>query len=196
MNAFQNFKDQILANAKTAGACNVEYKKALQSENYLELCKVLKDNFSFAIQIKVLTPEIFTQFTAELANEKIYHNINVVEGYLLAFGSATVEAFGSATVKAFDSATVEAFGSATVEAFDSATVKASGSATVRAFGSATVEASGSATVRAFDSATVEAFGSAYILNRSISECKLSGNAICRVENEIQYVSNELTFVKK
>ena len=156
MNAFQNFKDQILANAKTAGACNVEYKKALQSENYLELCKVLKDNFSFAIQIKVLTPEIFTQFTAELANEKIYHNINVVEGYLLA----------------------------------------SDSATVRAFGSATVEASGSATVRAFDSATVEAFGSAYILNRSISECKLSGNAICRVENEIQYVSNELTFVKK
>ena len=180
MNAFQNFKDQILANAKTAGACNVEYKKALQSENYLELCKVLKDNFSFAIQIKVLTPEIFTQFTDELANEKIYHNINVVEGYLLASDSATVRAFGSATV--------EASGSATVEAFDSATVRAFDSATVRAFDSATVEA--------FDSATVEASGSAYILNRSISECKLSGNAICRVENEIQYVSNELTFVKK
>ncbi len=43
-----------------------------------------------------------------------------------------VYAFGSATVEAYNSATVTAFGSATVEAYDSATVTASGSATVKA----------------------------------------------------------------
>ena len=43
-----------------------------------------------------------------------------------------VPASGSATVEAYDSATVRASGSATVEAYDSATVEASGSATVEA----------------------------------------------------------------
>ncbi len=54
----------------------------------------------------------------------------------------------SATVEAWGSATVRASGSATVRAWGSATVGASGPATVEAWGSATVRASGSSTVRA------------------------------------------------
>ena len=96
-------------------------------------------------------------------------------GQLYASGSATVRAFGSATVEAFDSATVRAFGSATVRASDSATVRAFGSATVRASDSATVRASDSATVRAFDSATVRASGSANLIMYG-GTCTLSHSA--------------------
>ena len=90
--------------------------------------------------------------------------------------SATVRAWGSATVEAYDSATVEASGSATVRASGSATVEASGSATVRASGSATVEASGSATVRASGSATVEASGSATVRASGSATVRAWGSA--------------------
>ena len=49
-----------------------------------------------------------------------------------------------------------ASGSASVRAYGSASVEASGSASVRAYGSASVMASGSASVRAYDSASVMA----------------------------------------
>ncbi len=104
-----------------------------------------------------------------------------------AYGSATVRASGSATVRAYGSATVRASGSATVRAYDSATVRAYGSATVRAYdsatveayGSATVEASGSATVEAYDSATVEASGSATVRASGSATVRASGSATVR-----------------
>ncbi|MHA7703442.1 DUF7666 domain-containing protein [Mycobacterium sp. ML1] len=81
---------------------------------------------------------------------------------MTATDSATVRAYGSATVTAYDSATVRAYGSATVTATDSATVRAYGSATVTATDSATVTAYDSATVTATDSATVTAYDSATV----------------------------------
>ena len=96
-----------------------------------------------------------------------------------ASGSATVEAWGSATVWASGSATVRAWDSATVRAWDSATVEAWGSATVRASDSATVEAWDSATVEAWDSATVEASGSATVEAWDSATVRASGSATVR-----------------
>ncbi len=93
-----------------------------------------------------------------------------------AYGSATVEASGSATVQAYGSATVEASGSATVQAYGSATVQASGSATVEAYGSATVQAYGSATVQAYGSATVQAYDSATVRAYGSATVQASGSA--------------------
>ena len=87
----------------------------------------------------------------------------VKAGEVYACDSATVKAYGSATVIACDSATVIAYGSATVKACRSATVKACDSAMVKAWGSATVKACGSAMVKACDSATVIAWGSATVI---------------------------------
>ena len=56
----------------------------------------------------------------------------VGSGKCLAYNSATVKAYDSATVEAFNSATVKAYGSATVEACNSVTVEAYDSATVKA----------------------------------------------------------------
>jgi hypothetical protein len=73
-----------------------------------------------------------------------------------AYDSSTVRAYGSSTVTAYDSSTVRAYGSSTVTAYDSSTVRAYGSSTVRAYGSSTVRAYGSSTVTAYDSSTVRA----------------------------------------
>jgi hypothetical protein len=96
-----------------------------------------------------------------------------------AYGSATVRASGSATVEAYGSATVRAYGSATVRASGSATVEAYGSATVRAYGSATVRAYGSATVRAYDTATVRAYGSATVRAYGSATVRAYGSATVR-----------------
>ena len=62
-------------------------------------------------------------------------------GSFVVTGSASVEAWDSASVRASGSASVEAWGSASVRAWGSASVRASGSASVRAWGSASVRAS-------------------------------------------------------
>ncbi|OKY84342.1 MAG: hypothetical protein BHV69_09990 [Bacteroidales bacterium 52_46] len=221
---FETIKSEILRRAKEAHACTEQFSRAYKSENMAQLCTVIKDNFWWACNNKVLTVDLLEQYKIEFAEHEIYVNVSVERGFMLcdsatvkAYGSATVEAYGSATVKAYDSATVEAWGSATVKAYDratveawgswgsatveawgSATVEAWGSATVEAWGSATVKAYGSATVKAYDSATVEAWDNAYCTSYSTIECKLSDNAIYRVRssNIVYYASDDIKFEKQ
>ena len=168
---FKEFKDKILNRAKVANTCVGEYKKAYNSETFSELMQVIKDNFNFAYTRKVIDAELIKEYESIFNENKIFCNVDVSEGFLLACDSATVKAWGSATVEAYDSATVEAYDSATVKAYDSATVKA------------------------YDSATVEAYGSAYIQSYSIIECKLGKNAIYRIRelNTIRYASDDIRF---
>ena len=186
---FEAIKAEILKRAKEAHACSEQYGRAYKSQTLQELCDVIKDNFNWAFENKVITAELLMQFREEFAANEIYVNVSVPSGHLLCV---------SATVKAFDSATVEACGNATVEACDSATVKAYGNATVKAFDSATVKAFDSATVKAYDSVTVEANGNAYCTSYSVIECKLSDNAIYRLRstNTIYFASDEIKFNKQ
>ena len=158
---FPEIKQEILRRAHEARACKEQYGRACKSETMTELCQVIKDNFWWACNHKVIDCELLEKFKEAFAEHDIFVNVSVERGYLLC-DSATVKAWGSATVEAWGSATVEAWGSATVKAYDSATVKACDSATVKACDSATVEAWGSATVKAWGSATVEAWGSATV----------------------------------
>ena len=209
---FEEFKKIILDCAKKAAACTEQYRRAYSSESFKELTTVIRDNFFWCVNNDVITGELIDEYKQEFADGGIWHNENVTEGYMIATGSATVDASGSATVdaygsatvrasdnvtvKAFGSATVKAYGSATVEASDNVTVDATGSATVRAFDNVTVEAFDNVTVKASDSATVEAFGSAYVNTISSIECKLSDFAIARVNNDkICYASDNLKFEK-
>ena len=194
---FLEFKEEILKRAKAANSCICEYKRAYSSQSFSELMQVIKDNFDFACFKKVIDSELIKLYENQFNENKIYCNIDISEGFLLACDSATVKAWDSATVKAWDSATVEAWDSATVKAWGSATVKAWGSATVEAWDSATVKAWDSATVKAWGSATVEASGSAYLTSYSTIECKLSENAIYRIRetNTIRYASDDIKFEK-
>jgi len=187
MENFQEIKNKIICSAKESNACKTEFNRALNSKDIQELLKVVKDNFNYCCNNKIITKDLLEEIGKEVCEENdLFLNVSTNKGYLFAdsatvraWGSATVRASDSATVEAWDSATVEAWGSATVEAWGSATVRASDSATVEAWDSATVEAWGSATVRAWGSATVEAWGSAYINSFNSLDHKISDKVILR-----------------
>ena len=202
---FKTIKSEILRRAKDAHACTEQFSRAYKSEDMAQLCTVIKDNFWWACNNKVLTVDLLEQYKIEFAEHEIYVNISVERGFMLC-DSATVKAWGNATVKACDNATVKAWGNATVKACDNATVEAWGNATVKACDNATVKAWDSATVKACDSATVEAWGNAtvkacdnaYCTSYSTIECKLSDNAIYRVRssNTVYYASDDIKFEKQ
>ena len=210
---FEDIKAEILNRAKAAKACTKQYSRAYKSETLQELCSVIKDNFNWCFNNKVITSNLLMQYREDFAQNDIFINISVRSGFLLcdnatveAWGNATVKAWGNATVKACDNATVEAWGNATVKAWDNATVKACDNATVKAWGNATVEACdnvtveawGNATVEACDNVTVKACDNAYCTSHYIIECKLSNNAIYRVKstNAVYYSSDNINFIKQ
>ena len=125
---FLEFKEEILKRAKAANSCVNEYKRAYSSESFSELMQVIKGNFDFACFKKVIDSELIKLYENQFNENKIYCNVTISEGFLLACDNATVEAWGNATVEACDNATVKACGNATVKACGNATVKAWGNA--------------------------------------------------------------------
>ena len=166
MKTFEELKEELLTRAKNAGACQSGYAMGLRSNTKADLLKAITENWFWVLRdAKIVDAEYLEDnFTEEeLSQAGIYtKNTHKVITASFACGSATVEAYNSATVNACDSATVKAYGSATVKACDSATVEAYDSATVKAYDSATVNACGSATVKACGSATVKAYDDSYI----------------------------------
>jgi len=117
---YEEFKNEIVNRCKAEGACQTEFKRILNSESFTDIFTVLKANFSWACDHKIIEAEILTAVLPEANASDIWVNVNTSTGYLFASDSATVEAWGSATVRASGSATVEASGSATVRASGSA----------------------------------------------------------------------------
>ncbi len=214
---FDEIKQEILRRAKEAQACKGEYGRAYSAGDsagdMAELMRVVKDNFAWCCNNKVLTADLFERYNEELAAHDIFCNVNVESGYLLACGSSKVTACGSSKVTAWDSSEVTACGSSEVTAWDSSEVTACGSSKVTACGSSKVTAWDSSEVTAYDSSKVTAwdsskvtawdssevtaYGGSYVVSRGVMECKLSGKAINRVVStgEIRYASNELRPVK-
>lgn len=120
---FEAIKAEILNRAKAAKACTEQYSRAYKSETLQELCSVIKDNFRWCFNNKVITSNLLMQYREDFAQNDIFINISVRSGFLLC-DNATVKAWGNATVKACGNATVEAWDNATVEACDNATVEA------------------------------------------------------------------------
>ena len=180
---FEDIKAEILNRAKAAKACTEQYSRAYKSETLQELCSIIKDNFNWCFNNKVITSNLLMQYREDFAQNDIFINISVRSGLLLcdnatveACGNATVKAWGNATVKACGNATVEAWGNATVKAWGNATVKAWDNVTVEAWGNATVEAWGNATVKAWDNVTVEAWGNVTVEAWGNATVEACGNA--------------------
>ena len=166
MKTFEKLKEELLIRAKNAGACQSGYAMGLRSNTKADLLKAITENWFWVLRdAKIIDAEYLEDnFTEEELSQAGIYTKNTYEIRTASFacGSATVEAYDSATVKACGSATVKAYDSATVEACGSATVKAYDSATVKAYYSATVKAYDSATVKAYDSATVKAYDNSYV----------------------------------
>ena len=174
MKQFEEIKKEILERAHDARACTIQYKRAYQSENLETLCNVIKDNFWWCCRNNVLDGELIDKYKKIFSDNKIYHNVSIKSGFLLASGNSTVQASGNSTVQAYGNSTVKAYGNSTVKAYDNSTVKA------------------------YDNSTVKAYDNSYINCRSTIECVLKDNSIVRKwdTNTIQYVSDNLKFEKK
>ena len=173
MERFEKFKDIILNKAKEESACKGQYQRALKSGTFEDLISIIKDNFQWSINHKIIDPILIKEYK-EFNGNGIWCNENICNGFLLATGNAIVRATGNATVEAY------------------------GNATVRAYDNAIVEAYGNATVEATDNATVEAYGNAYIYSYYIIECKLKDNAVYRLisENKIFYPEETAINIEK
>ena len=116
MKQFEEIKKEILERAHNARACTIQYKRAYQSENLETLCHVIKDNFWWCCRNNVLDGELIDKYKKIFSDNKIYHNVSIKSGFLLASGNSTVKASGNSTVKAYDNSTVKTYNNSTVEA--------------------------------------------------------------------------------
>ena len=98
---FEAIKAEILNRAKAAKACTEQYSRAYKSEILQELCSVIKDNFRWCFNNKVITSNLLMRYREDFAQNDIFINISVRSGFLLC-DNATVKAYGNATVKACD----------------------------------------------------------------------------------------------
>ena len=128
---FDEFKNEIIKRCKAESACEAQFRRILNSETFPQIFTVLKDNFSWSCNHKIIDSEILTTVKIEAAQSEIYVNENTSYGFLLAWGSATVEAWGSATVRASGSATVRAWGSAFISSYKNIECKLSDHAIFR-----------------------------------------------------------------
>ena len=106
---FEDIKAEILNRAKAAKACTEQYSRAYKSETLQELCSVIKDNFNWCFNNKVITSNLLMQYREDFAQNDIFINISVQSGFLLC-DNATVKAYGNVTVEAYGNVTVEAWG--------------------------------------------------------------------------------------
>ena len=95
---FEEIKEEILKRAHKAGACAKQYGRAYQSKSTEELMQVVKDNFHWACDYNVITPDLIERYREEFAANEIYLNVDVEGGYLLC---------DNATVKACDNARLQ-----------------------------------------------------------------------------------------
>ncbi|NAW50383.1 hypothetical protein GNY06_02910 [Elizabethkingia argentiflava] len=194
----EKLKEEILERVRKAETFRIRYERACEANNVEDLLTIIKNNFNYCCIHGIIDAPLIKKYEKLFNASKIYANVDVSEGYLLASGSSIVQASGDAIVMAWDNSTVIAYDNSSVQSRDNATVKAYHNSTVEAYDYVTVEASGNATVRAFNYATVEASGYAYVTsNDIIPKVVLQGNAIYRVleTNKVYYASETIKFEK-
>ena len=122
MEKFQEIKNEILRRGREANACD-EIDRAEESDNLAELAQVIKDNFNWCVNKKVISTEIIGKYKEEFASVGIYANESRDDGYVVIdsdveylSGDAIAILYDNATVKyVYDNATVNnVFGNATV----------------------------------------------------------------------------------
>lgn len=93
---FEEIKQEILRRAHEADACKEQYGRAYKAEDMAGLCRVIKDNWGWCCDWVVVTPDLLEKYREEFAGQQIYVNVDTDNGFLLAWGNATVEASGNA----------------------------------------------------------------------------------------------------
>jgi hypothetical protein len=180
---FQDFKAEILQNAKKAKKVLSFYSLISKTENFQDLCRIIRQNFRLFSQQNIITGELLEAVGNEELNKwDIAVNKDINGGLLYAYGDSMVEARGRAFVFAFDKAEVKAYDS-TVYAFDFSKISAFGltsvfskGAKVHAFDTSMVRAISFSKVAAFDESEVEGFDNSEIFLFDKATASINGGA--------------------
>ena len=211
---FNEIKDGILSRAKKKLLAKKEYRRAYKSKTLAELMQVVKDNFAWVCEHRVITPSFIEEYEEEFSKNNIWLNRDVVNGHLLcvdssvkaygessviAYGRSSVEAYGHSSVKAYDHSSVTAYAYSSVKAYDHSSVTAFDNSSVEVFGDSSVVAYDNSSVEAHNSSSVKAFDHSIVITAFPGvECLVFDNAIHRAlpENKIYYASDSIEFVKQ
>ena len=127
MKTFEELKEDLLERAKKHNACQDGYRMGLNAKSKKDLLEAITSNWFWVFRTSKMIDANYLEDNfseEELSEAGIYtRKEHASNTRAFACGSATVEAYDSATVKACGSATVEAYGSATVEACDNSYVE-------------------------------------------------------------------------
>ena len=135
---FRVLKEELLERAHKAGACMKQYSRAYRSQSLKELMDVVKDNFSWVVENRVLDGKFIDKWSVEFSVNEIWHNQSVSRGYLIASGNTRVIAYDNTRVIAYDNTTVEAYNNTYVSSWNILECKLSGAAIWRISGINTV----------------------------------------------------------
>lgn len=138
MKKFIEIKQEIINRQKVANACEDGKRNVLAAKNIDDLLIILKDNFKYSVNKKIIDCELLALIGQKICNKNdVYFNVSTDNGFLLV-DKGNVSASGYTLVIAHGTATVKASGFATVIACEGTTVSASGGATVSAHENANI----------------------------------------------------------
>ena len=96
MERFEELKNEILRRAHEAHACTEQYGRAYKAETLDGLMQVVRDNFHWCCNSKVLDGALIDAYREEFNAGKIWHNEeSITEGFMLMDGSSQGEFYGS-----------------------------------------------------------------------------------------------------
>ena len=89
MERFEELKNEILRRAHEAHACTEQYGRAYKAETLDGLMQVVRDNFHWCCNNKVLDGALIDAYREEFNAGKIWHNEEAItEGFMLMDGSS------------------------------------------------------------------------------------------------------------
>ena len=159
MEHFKEIREEILRRAKAKGACVAEYIKALEATTLQELAKIVKDNFVWACDNKIIDVEFIDLYKADFREVEIYANESISSGYVVIDGEVEKLSGNAVAYMLGNSTVTEMWGNSTV---------------TKMWGNSTV---------------TEMWENSYISTYNYIECKISENAIMRVRNENKIYTN-------
>ena len=198
MERFEELKNEILRRAHEAHACTEQYGRAYKSETLDGLMQVVRDNFHWCCNNKVLDGALIDAYREEFNAGKIWHNEeSITEGFMLMDGSSQGVFYGSSQGEFYGSSRGEFYGSSQGVFHDSSRGVFHDSSRGEFYGSSRGEFYGSSQGEFYGSSQGVFHDSSYAISYDVMECELHDHALYRIisRNEVRYADSEMKFVK-
>ena len=171
MKKFNQFKSEILKRAKEVNACITQYQRAYKSENFDQLFQVIKDNFFYCCNTKIIDPDLIESVKEEAKECGIYHNESATNAYILGSDNCTILGSDNCTILGSGNCIIKGYGNCTIKGYDNCTI----------------EGSGNCIIKGYDNCTIEGYDNSYLNVRSDMECKINDHAIMRYRDTDEVV---------